>query len=40
MIAPGLRKWLAFGSGVGISIEGPRGAEALHITLEIGRAHV
>ena len=33
MIAPGLRKWLAFGSGVGISIEGPRGAEALHITL-------
>ncbi|MFM2125785.1 MAG: hypothetical protein RL328_2236, partial [Acidobacteriota bacterium] len=33
MIAPGLRKWLAFGSGVGISMEGPRGAEALHITL-------
>lgn len=33
MIAPGLRKALAFGSGVGISIEGARGAESLHIVL-------
>ena len=33
MIAAGLRKWLAFGSGVGISIEGARGSEALHIVL-------
>ncbi|MEP6963266.1 MAG: hypothetical protein ABI995_14390, partial [Acidobacteriota bacterium] len=32
MISPGLRKWLAFGSGIGISIEGPRGAESLRIT--------
>jgi Tfp pilus assembly protein PilN len=43
VIAPGLRKWLAFGNGVGISIEGPRGAEALHIALlrvRPGRAKV
>ncbi len=33
MIAAGLRKWLAFGSGVGISLEGPRGGESLHIVL-------
>src|SRR6185369_12501102 len=31
MIAPVLRKWVAFGSGVGISIEGPRGAEWLQV---------
>lgn len=31
MIAPVLRKWLAFGSGAGISIEGPRGAESLRM---------
>ncbi|HEY1756286.1 MAG TPA: PilN domain-containing protein [Bryobacteraceae bacterium] len=27
----GLKKWIAFGSGVGIQITGPRGAESLHI---------
>ncbi len=32
MIAPALKKFLAFGSGIGISMEGPRGAESLHIT--------
>jgi Tfp pilus assembly protein PilN len=31
MIPAGLKKVLAFGSGVGIQIVGPRGAEALHI---------
>lgn len=31
MISPALKKLLAFGSGIGISIEGPRGAEALHV---------
>ncbi len=29
MIPAGLRKWLAFGSGLGIEISGPRGAESL-----------
>lgn len=32
MIPSELRRWLAFGSGVGISIEGPRGAESLRVT--------
>ncbi|MEO8097529.1 MAG: PilN domain-containing protein [Acidobacteriota bacterium] len=32
MISASLRKWLAFGSGIGISIEGPRGAETLRVT--------
>src|ERR1700685_3739909 len=27
----GFRRWMAFGSGVGIQIEGPRGAESAHI---------
>ena len=27
----GLKKWVAFGSGVGIQIAGPRGAESLRI---------
>jgi hypothetical protein len=27
-----LKKWLAFGSGVGIQIAGPKGAESLHIS--------
>jgi type IV pilus assembly PilN-like protein len=31
MIAGPLKKWLAFGSGVGIRIAGPRGAESLQI---------
>jgi len=31
MIPPAWRKWLAFGSGVGIEIEGPHGAESLHV---------
>ena len=31
MIPSGLRKWLAFGSGLGIEISGPRGAETLDI---------
>src|SRR5580693_8102900 len=31
MITPGLRKWLAAGSGVGIQIAGPRGAESMHV---------
>ncbi len=31
MITPALRKWLAFGSGIGISIEGPRGSEWLQV---------
>jgi Tfp pilus assembly protein PilN len=32
MIAPALKKILAFGSGIGISMEGQRGSESLHIT--------
>jgi Tfp pilus assembly protein PilN len=32
MIPAGLRKWLAFGSGVGIEIGGPQGSESLRIT--------
>jgi Tfp pilus assembly protein PilN len=32
MIPPSIRKYLAFGSGVGIEITGPRGAETLRIT--------
>ncbi len=32
MISPALKKFLAFGSGIGISIEGARGAESLHVT--------
>lgn len=32
MIAPQLRKWVAFGSGVGIEIEGAPGEESLHVT--------
>jgi hypothetical protein len=31
MISAALRKWVAFGSGVGISIEGPRGSEWLQV---------
>lgn len=31
MIAPGLKPWLAFGNGVGVQIEGPRGSESMHI---------
>ena len=31
MIAPVFKKFLAFGSGIGISMEGPRGAESLHV---------
>jgi hypothetical protein len=31
MISAGLRKWLAAGSGVGIQISGPRGAESMHV---------
>lgn len=31
MIVAGLRKWLAFGSGLGIEVSGPRGAESLDI---------
>ena len=32
MISPALKKFLAFGSGIGISMEGPRGSESLHVT--------
>lgn len=32
MIAAALRKWFAFGSGVGISVEGPRGGEWLQVS--------
>ena len=32
MIPAQLKKWLAFGSGIGIEIAGPRGSESLHIT--------
>lgn len=38
-----LRHWLAFGSGVGIEIAGPRGAESLHaaaVRVRPGRAQV
>ncbi len=31
MIPAGIKKWLAAGSGVGIQITGPRGAESMHI---------
>ena len=31
-IPAGLKKWLAFGRGVGIEIRGPQGAEALRVT--------
>ena len=31
MTLSGLKKWIAFGSGVGIQIAGPRGAESLRI---------
>lgn len=31
MIPNGLKKWLAFGSGLGVAIEGPRGAEILRV---------
>ena len=31
VIPAGLKKWLAAGSGVGIQITGPRGAESMHI---------
>jgi hypothetical protein len=32
MMSPGLKKFFAFGSGLGISIEGPRGTESLCVT--------
>lgn len=32
MIPLALKKWLAFGSGVGIQVDGTRGAESLHLT--------
>jgi len=32
MTLSGLKKWIAFGSGVGIQIAGPRGSESLRIT--------
>src|SRR4051812_29469974 len=31
MIPAEIRKWLAFGSGIGIQIAGPHGSESLHI---------
>jgi Tfp pilus assembly protein PilN len=31
MIPDALKRWIAFGSGVGIQISGPKGAESLHI---------
>lgn len=31
MISAGIKKWLAFGSGIGIQIAGPRGSESLHV---------
>jgi len=31
MISPAFKKFLAFGSGIGISVEGARGAESLHV---------
>jgi hypothetical protein len=32
MIPAGLKRWFAFGNGVGIQIDGPRGAESMHIS--------
>jgi hypothetical protein len=32
MIASDLKKWVAFGSGIGIQVAGPQGAESLEIT--------
>ena len=32
MIPAGLRKWVAFGSGVGLEIAGPRGSESLRVS--------
>ncbi len=32
MIPAELKKWFAFGSGIGIEIAGPKGAESLHVT--------
>jgi len=43
LIPDELRHWLAFGSGVGIEIAGPQGAEALHaaaVRVRPGRARV
>ena len=31
MIPAGIKRWLAFGNGVGIQIAGPHGAESLHV---------